>query len=192
MDPFPPVSPPPAAEVTVLLRAAATGDLAARDALLAAVYDELRRTARRLLVGDRAQAWVSPTELVHGVALKLMGQTDVLARDRAHFLAYCASLMRQVLIDVARRESADKRDGGIRVTLLSSLPQEPAADFEALHDALERLQAVSPDHVRLVEQRYFAGMTLEEIAAVDAVSVATLKRRWRAARAWLHDALKAA
>ncbi len=178
--------------MTVLLRAAASGDLSARDALLAAVYDELRRIARRLLVGDRAQAWVAPTELVHGAALKLIGQADVQAHDRAHFLAYCASLMRQVLLDVARRESAAKRDGGTRVTLLSSLPDEPGTDFEALHDALERLEAVSPAHVRLVERRYFAGMTLEEIAEVDGVSVATVKRQWRAARAWLQDALKAA
>ncbi len=184
---------PAAAEpaITELLQRAAGGDAAARDALLSAVYQELRRLARHLLAGDRMRAQLAPTELVHGAALKLMGQAQVSARDRAHFLAYAGQVMRQVLIDHVRRERAAKRDAGTQVTLVSTLPDQPRADVDvaALHEALERLEAVSPELARLVEQRYFAGMTIEQIAELDGSSPATVKRRWRAARAWLADAL---
>ena len=181
----------PAPAVTELLRAAEAGNAGARDELLTAVYAELRRVARRILSGDRARHMVSPTELVHGAALKLMVQEKLSARDRAHFVAYSAQVMHQVLLDHARREGSAKRDGGARVTLLSTLAEEPKEemDFEALHGALERLAVVSPEHARLVELRYFGGMTIEEIAALDGTSTATVKRSWRAARAWLHDAL---
>ena len=177
--------------VTELLQRAAGGDAGARDALLAAVYQELRRLARHLLAGDRMRAQLAPTELVHGAALKLMGQAQVSARDRAHFLAYAGQVMRQVLIDHVRREHAAKRDGGTLVTLISTLPDEPRGDVDvqALHEALERLEAAEPALARLVERRYFAGLTLEQIAELDGASLATVKRRWRAARAWLHDAL---
>lgn len=184
---------PAAAEppVTELLQRAAGGDAAARDALLGAVYQELRRLARHLLAGDRLRAQLAPTELVHGAALKLMGQAQVSARDRAHFLAYAGQVMRQVLIDHVRRERAAKRDAGTQVTLVSTLPDQARSDVDvaALHEALERLEAVSPELARLVEQRYFAGMTVEQIAELDGSSPATVKRRWRAARAWLVDAL---
>jgi RNA polymerase sigma factor (TIGR02999 family) len=179
------------AQVTEWLRAAGGGDAAARERVLGAVYGELRRIARRLLVGDRMRHVLAPTELVHGAALKLIGQEQIGARDRAHFLAYCAQVMRQVLIDQVRHDHAAKRDAGTVVTLVSTLPDEvqQGTDVEVLHEALERLAAVSPPHARLVERRFFAGMTLEEIAAVDGVSEATVKRQWRAARAWLHEAL---
>lgn len=179
------------APVTELLQRAAGGDAGARDALLAAVYPELRRLARRLLVGDRMRQQIEPTELVHGAALKLIGQAQVSARDRAHFLAYAGQVMRQVLIDQVRREHAGKRDGGTQVTLVSSLPDEARTDvdLEALHQALERLAEASPELAQLVERRYFAGLTVEQIAELDGSSPATVKRRWRAARAWLQDAL---
>jgi RNA polymerase sigma factor (TIGR02999 family) len=181
----------PAPAVTELLRAAGTGDAAARDALMAAVYQEMRRLARHILAGDRARHAVAPTELVHGAALKLLGQEVVSARDRAHFLAYSGQVMRQVLIDQVRREASAKRDGGTKVTLLSTLADEPASnvDVETLHDALDKLAEVSPEHARLVEMRYFAGLTIEDIAAVQGISTATVKRNWRAARAWLREAL---
>lgn len=183
-------APPP---VTELLQRAAGGDAAARDALLAAVYPEMRRLARHLLVGDRMRQQIEPTELVHGAALKLIGQAQLSAHDRGHFLAYAGQVMRQVLIDHVRHERAAKRDGGTQVTLVSSLPDEPrgggGVDLEALHEALERLAAASPELARLVERRYFAGLTLEQIAELDGRSSATVKRQWRAARAWLHDAL---
>ncbi len=179
------------APVTELLQRAAGGDAGARDALLAAVYPELRRLARRLLAGDRMRQQIEPTELVHGAALKLIGQAQVSARDRAHFLAYAGQVMRQVLIDQVRRDRADKRDAGTQVTLVSSLPDAPRSDvdLEALHEALERLAAASPELAQLVERRYFGGLSVEQIAELDGSSPATVKRRWRAARAWLHDAL---
>lgn len=186
-------APPPQHAVTVLLRAAESGSTAARDQLMSAVYQEMRRLARRILAGDRARHMVAPTELVHGAALKLLGQETLAARDRAHFLAYSGQVMRQVLIDHVRREGSAKRDGGTKVTLVSTLADEPASDIdvEALHDVLEKLAEVSPDHARLVEMRYFAGLTIEEIAEAQGISTATVKRNWRAARAWLQDALEA-
>jgi RNA polymerase sigma factor (TIGR02999 family) len=182
----------PAPAVTELLRAVENGNLAARDELIGAVYQEMRRLARRILAGDRAQQMLAPTELVHGAALKMLGQEVVSARDRAHFLAYSAQVMRQVLIDHVRREGSAKRDAGLKVTLLSSLPDEPEAglDVEALHHALEALARASPEHARLVEMRYFGGMTIEEIAEVQGCAAITVKRQWRVARTWLHDALK--
>lgn len=177
--------------ITELLRRAGDGDAGARDALLASLYQELRRLARQLLAGDRMRYQIAPTELVHGAALKLMGQAQVSARDRAHFLAYSGQVMRQVLIDQVRRDGAAKRDGGTQVTLVSGLAEEPAAgvDVESLHQALERLAEVSPALAQLVERRYFGGLTIEQIAELDGSSTATVKRQWRTARAWLRDAL---
>jgi RNA polymerase sigma factor (TIGR02999 family) len=176
--------------VSELLRAVETGDRTARDRLLGEVYEELRSLARRILSGDRARYMVAPTELVNGAAIKLIAQEQLSARDRAHFLAYAAQVMRQVLIDQVRRERSAKRDAP-KVTLMSQIAEEPQSDVdvEALHDALEKLAAVSPEHARLVELRYFGGLTVEQIATLDGSSPATVKRSWRAARAWLHDAL---
>mgnify|MGYP003380853684 FL=1 len=120
-----------------------------------------------------------------------MGQDRVSARDRAHFLAYSGQVMRQVLLDHVRHDRAARRDAGVQVTLVSTIADEPRSDLdvESLHEALERLAEVSPELALLVERRYFGGMTVEEIALLDGSSAATVKRRWRAARAWLHDAL---
>ena len=165
-----------------------------RDKLLAEVYDELRILARKILSGDRARAHLAPTELVNGAAIKIIGQRRISARERTHFFAFSAHVMRQVLIDEVRRKRADKR-GGPTVTLITEIAESAApgadpVDVEAIHDALERLAEVDPALSRLVEMRYFAGLTLEEIADVDGTSVSTLKRQWRVARAWLADALK--
>ena len=157
-------APPP---VTELLQRAAGGDAAARDALLAAVYPEMRRLARHLLVGDRMRQQIEPTELVHGAALKLIGQAQLSAHDRGHFLAYAGQVMRQVLIDHVRHERAAKRDAGTQVTLVSSLPDEPrggGVDLEALHEALERLAAASPELARLV-----AGLKALGLEVIDGV-----------------------
>jgi RNA polymerase sigma factor (TIGR02999 family) len=180
----------PRAGVTQLLQRVDAGDVKAREALITAVYDELRGLARRLLAGDRARHMVQPTELVNGAAMKLLGQEQLSSRDRAHFMAYSANVMRQVLVDHVRRERAAKRDAP-KVTLISQIAEEPAADFdvETLHDALEKLAAVSREHARMVELRYFSGLTVEEIAELDGTSPATVKRSWRAARAWLQSAL---
>jgi RNA polymerase sigma factor (TIGR02999 family) len=186
---MPPAERPPPA-VTQLLRSVEAGDAGARDKLISAVYEELRVLARRILAGDRARFVVAPTELVNGAAMKLFAQQDLAARDRVHFVSYAAQVMRQVLIDQVRRERSAKR-GAPKVTLMSQIAEEPASDVdvEALHDALEKLAEVSKEHARLVELRYFGGLTVEEIAALDGVSPATVKRSWRVARAWLQDAL---
>jgi RNA polymerase sigma factor (TIGR02999 family) len=180
----------PRAGVTQLLQRVDAGDVKAREVLITAVYDELRGLARRLLAGDRARHMVQPTELVNGAAMKLLGQEQLSSRDRAHFMAYSANVMRQVLVDHVRRERAVKRDAP-KVTLMSQIAEEPAGDVdvEALHDALEKLAAVSREHARLVELRYFSGLTVEQIAELDGTSPATVKRSWRAARAWLQTAL---
>ncbi|MFN7054223.1 ECF-type sigma factor [Hyphomonas sp.] len=165
-----------------------------RDRLLGEVYDELRLLARKILAGDRARQHIAPTELVNGAAIKVMNQRQIPAQRRTHFFAYSAHIMRQVLIDEVRRERAAKR-GGPKVTLIteiaeSAAPDDSAVDVEVIHDALSRLAEVDPALARLVELRYFSGLTLEEIAELDNVSLSTIKRQWRVARAWLHDALK--
>lgn len=176
--------------VTELLKSAGAGNSAARDRLITATYQELRALARRILSGDRARHMVAPTELVNGAALKLFAQDELSAKDRTHFMSYAAHVMRQVLIDHVRHERSAKRDAP-KVTLMSQIAEEANSDVdvESLHDALEKLAEVSADHARLVELRYFGGMTVEEIAELDGTSPATVKRNWRAARAWLQHAL---
>ncbi len=164
-----------------------------RDRLLGQVYDELRVLARKILSGDRARAHLAPTELVNGAAIRIIGQRRISAREKTHFFAFSAHVMRQVLIDEVRRERADKR-GGPKVTLIteiaeSAAPEAEPVDVEAIHAALTRLAEVDPALARLVEMRYFAGLTLEEIAVVEGLSPSTVKRNWRVARAWLQDAL---
>jgi len=172
--------------VTDLLRAVETGSPGARDRLVAAVYAEMRVGARRMLAGERARRRVSPTELVHGTALKLMVQQRLAARDRGRFVACSAQLVRRVLIDHAHRDS-----GITGVMLVSALAEEPTEEiaFDAWHSALERLATVSSEQVRLVELRHFGGMSIEEVAELDGSSAATVQHSWRIARAWLHDAL---
>ncbi len=165
-----------------------------RDALLGEVYDELRVLARKILAGDRARQHIAPTELVHGAAIKIIGQRQISARERTHFFAYSAHIMRQVLIDEVRRQHAGKRSGP-KVTLIteiaeSAAPEENSVDVEAIHDALNKLAEANPELAKLVEMRYFSGLTVEEIAEIEGTSASTIKRQWRVARAWLHDALK--
>ena len=179
------------AEAGEMLATHLTG--AERDRLLSDVYDELRGLARRILSGDRARAHLAPTELVNGAAIRIIGQREITTRERTHFFAFSAHIMRQVLIDEVRRERAGKRDAP-RVTLVTAIsesaaPQSAEIDLEAIHEALTRLAEFDPALARLVELRYFSGMTLEDIAEVDGISLSTIKRNWRVARAWLYDAL---
>ena len=165
-----------------------------RDRLLGEIYDELRLLARKILSGDRARQHIAPTELVNGAAIKIMSQRQISASRRTHFFAYSAHIMRQVLIDEVRRERAGKRSGP-KVTLVTAIVDGAQAppetlDVEVIHDALNRLADADPDLATLVEMRYFSGLSLEEIADLRAVSLSTVKRQWRAARAWLHDALR--
>lgn len=158
---------------------------AARDALLRAHYDEFRKVAGRVLNGDAAVLQIQPTDLAHEAVIRLSGLDRLDFKGRTHFLSLSARVMRQILIDEIRKMRAAKRQPP---PVSTQLPPELGAqniDLEDLDRALAKLESVAPDYARLVDQRYFAGLTLEEVAEIDGVSVRTVKRQWRAARAWL-------
>lgn len=158
---------------------------AARDALLRAHYDEFRRVAGRVLNGDAAVLQIQPTDLAHEAVIRLSGLDRLDFKGRTHFLSLSARVMRQILIDEIRKMRAAKRQ---RPPVSTELPPELGAqsvDLEDLDRALQKLETVAPEYAKLVDQRYFAGLTLEEIAEIENISVRTVKRQWRAARAWL-------
>jgi RNA polymerase sigma factor (TIGR02999 family) len=177
-------------EVSQLLEAWAEGDGKAQDRLIPLVYEELHRVARRAMAADR-QVTLQPTALVHEAFLRL---TDAAVQwnGRVHFFAVAARLMRRILVDEARRRKADKRGGGEALLPLDEalIPVERADDLLALDDALAALSQLDERKARVVELRFFAGLTIEETAAALAVSHATVERDLKLAKAWLADALK--
>jgi len=179
-----------AGDLTLMLQQWHTGDEALRNRLLERMYADLTRIAARQLTEERF-AELDPQGLVHEAYLKLIDLQRMDWRDRTHFFAMAATTMRQVLIDVARRRQAAKRDGGVRVTLSGLQLNDPAAstDVLAIHAAVEKLAEIDPGRARLVELRYFGGLTVEETAEVLGTSPATVKRQWEVARAWLYRAL---
>jgi RNA polymerase sigma-70 factor (ECF subfamily) len=165
----------------------------ALDALWPQVYEELRRLARRSMRGQGPEHTLEPTALVHEAYLKLSRSPGLDASDQARFLGLAARAMRQILVDHARGKAAVKRgDGGIRVELADDLgaTPPPAVDLLALHAALDRLAAYDERKVRIVEMRYLAGLTLEEVAKVLGLSVPTVKRDAAMAKAWLFRELE--
>lgn len=179
-----------AGEATQLLHDWRAGSLEARDRLVALLYGELRGLAVRQFGRERADHTLQPTALVSEAYQRLAALERIDWRDRAHFIGVAARLMREILIDHARRHQAEKRDGGQRVTLFTNLPaQEGALDALALEQALQRLEALAPDKARVVELRFYGGLSIEETAEVMEISPATVKRHWQAARVWLFDAL---
>src|SRR5512140_369564 len=179
-------------EVTRLLLAWSGGDRGALDALVPHVYAELRRQADRYLGRQRSGHTLQATALVHEAFLRLVDQTHVSYKDRAHFFAVASRAMRQILVDHARRRNAGKRGGGAtRLALEDEIAAVPprGVDLVALDDALARLEKLDPDQARLVELRFFGGLTVEETAAVLGCSPATVKRSWSSARAWLYGEL---
>ena len=180
---------PSPGEVTRLLAAWQGGDDAARDRLMPVVYDDLRRRAAGHLRRRGGQT-LRPTELVHETYLRLCEQ-DAAWRNREQFFGVASSLMRRILVDHARARAAAKRGGG-RVTVVAVEPSTPGADPDLLDldAALDQLAALDERQARLVELRYFGGLTLEETAAVLHISLATAKREWVSARAWLYRRLK--
>lgn len=181
-------------EVTRLLAAMAAGDRAAFDELVPLVYDELRDIAHRQLRGERVGRTLATTDLVHEAYLALVGIDRVGWSDRAHFLAVAARAMRRVLINRAAARGAQKRGGGRRQASLDveALPAEmPDDEMLALDEALRELEARNERYGRVVECRYFAGMSIDETAAALGISPATVKRDWVLARAWLHRELSA-
>jgi len=163
----------------------AGGKAAARDALLRAHYDEFRKVAGRVLNGDAAVLQIQPTDLAHEAVIRLSGLDRLDFKGRTHFLSLSARVMRQILIDEIRRMRAAKRQPPPVSTQLPPELGAQSVDLEDLDRALSKLETVAPEYARLVDQRYFAGLTLEEIAEIEEISLATVKRQWRAARAWL-------
>jgi RNA polymerase sigma factor (TIGR02999 family) len=179
-----------AAQAEALVNDACGGSAAARDQLLIALYPQLRGTAARLLQREGRQLTLRPTELLHEAALKLIRLDHMRWQDRAHFMAICCTVMRQVIVDKARHLKAAKRHH-VKVTTdwLRDHVAEEAVDVDLLDGALARLAQISDDHARLVELRFFGGLTIEEIAHVTGRSERTVKRQWQSARAWLLQAL---
>jgi len=190
--------------VTELLRAWGAGDAFAREALVPLVYEELRRQARQALGREGAGHTLQATALVHEAWLRLCDQRDAQWESRAQFFAIAAQVMRRVLVDHARTRRALKRGGGaVQVSLgdaentLALGAGSPDAsplhveDVLALDDALARLAALDPEKARLVDLRYFAGLSIPEVAAILGVSPATVGREWAVARMWLRRELEA-
>ena len=181
-----------AADITALLRAWRLGDQRAFDRLMPLVYDELRRRARHYLRAERRNHTLQPTALVHEVYARLVGADKVDWNDRAHFFALAARQMRQVLVDSARARRYQKRGGGvIQVTFDEAMAvADRALDVVALDDALEALAFQDARKARVVELRYFGGLTNEEIASALGVSTDTVTRDWQMAKLWLRRALR--
>lgn len=177
---------------TQLLLAWSGGDRQALDRMVPLVYDELHGLAARYLGGERPDHTLQPTALVHEAYLRLVNQRQVDWRNRAQFLGVAASIMRRVLVNHARHRAAAKRGGGKEHVSLS-LVEAPSggADIElvALEEALRRLEELDSRKARVVELRFFGGLTMEEVAEVLEISRATVEREWSFARAWLFDAL---
>lgn len=176
-------------EVTVFLKAWSGGDREAADRLMMLVYDEMRRLAASYLRQQRSDHTLQPTALVHEAYMKLIDVSQVNWQDRAHFFAVAAQTMRHILVDHARAVAADKRGGGAqKITLneavsFSNQPQN--VDLLALDEALQKLAEQDAMQSRIVELRFFGGLTVEETAEVLRISPATVKREWSTARAWL-------
>jgi RNA polymerase sigma factor (TIGR02999 family) len=188
-------TPESAPSVTELLRAWGSGDAQASDSLVQAVYAELRRQARLALRREGEGHTLQPTALVHEAWLRLGEQPDARWESRTQFFAIAAQMMRRVLLDHARARRAAKRGAGaVQVSLAGARAAEDSAldavDVIALDDALHRLAEMDPQKARLVDLRFFAGLSIPEAAAVLGVSTATLGREWAVARMWLRRELE--
>ena len=174
--------------MTELLVQWSNGDSLARDKLIPIVYNELRRIARKVLSQQRGDQTLQSTALVHEAYLRLVGHSSVHWNDRVHFFAVSAQLMRRILVDYVRNRNAKKR-GGESMTLVldeeNVLPSVREADLVALDDALNELAKLDERQCRLVELRFFAGLTIEEVSQALNISPATVKREWTTARLWL-------
>ena len=169
----------------------ANRDPAARDRLVPIVYEELRRLAHHYMRNERSDHTLQTTALVNELYLRLAGIDALQWRDRAHFLAMAATLMRRVLVDYARQRARDKRGAGLSIISLDEnvIAPQPAVDVVALDDALARLAAVDSQQSRIVELRFFAGLSVKETAEALGVSPATVKRDWATAKLWLYHEL---
>jgi len=175
-------------DITTMLRAWGGGDRAALDGLLPILERELHGIARRYMSLEKPGHTLQTTALVNEAYLRLVDVKQANWRDRAHFLAVCAQIMRRILVDHARARRSDKRGGGVpSVTLDEALAVSPAAstDVVAVDDALRSLAKIDPRKARVVELRFFGGLSVEETAAVLGISVESVARDWRLAKVWL-------
>ena len=178
--------------ITQILLELSDGKAAAADALLPVVYDELKRLAASYMRKERANHTLQPTALVHEAYLKLIDQTRVSWQNRAHFFGVAANIMRRILVDYARVHNAEKRGHEFQKLQLNEeidKADEISTEVLRLDEALRDFARLDPDKARLVELRYFGGLTFEEAAEVLGVSLITVKRHWRVARAYLHNHL---
>jgi RNA polymerase sigma-70 factor, ECF subfamily len=180
-------------DITNLLRIWSDGDERAFERLIPLVYDELHRMALRYVAGERSNVSLQATGLVNEVCLRLLGWDQVRWQNRGHFFGVSAQMMRRVLVDIARRRQAERRGGAavVHVPLdrINVACNEPDAELVAVDDALERLAAHDPRKARVVELRFFGGLSLDETAQALGVSPRTVQNEWAFARAWLYREL---
>lgn len=179
-------------QVTRLLQQWSSGRSDARDELFPVIYAELRRLAAGYMRHERASHTLQPTALVHEAFLKLIDQRAVRWQSRAHFFGIAAQAMRRILVDHARAHAAEKRGAGESPVTLDEarlIGATPNVDLIALDEALTRLEALDPQQSRLVEARFFGGLTIDEAAELLQVSPATVGREWTVAKAWLYTQL---
>lgn len=180
-------------QISVILKDWSGGNRASADILLSLVYDELRKIAAQYLRKERSDHTLQPTALVHEAYLKLVDISDISWQDRAHFFAVSSNVMRHILVDHARARLSDKRGGERERIALEdavSLSNEPDVDLIALDEALKQLAEFDEQQSRIVELRFFGGLTIEETAEVLKISPATVKREWTMAKAWLFRRMK--
>lgn len=188
------MSEPPSQPVSVLLTEWRDGNQEALQALIPLVYQELRRIAQQHLRQERPDHTLQSTALVHEAYLRLMKQGPSEIENRAHFMAVASRLMRQILVEHARRHRAAKRGGGLKLELNEAISPQRArnVDLIALDDALNELERLDPQQSRIVEMRFFGGLTIEDTAEIIGVSRTTVKREWATARAWLRREVRGA
>jgi RNA polymerase sigma factor (TIGR02999 family) len=180
---------PPSQEVTELLVAWSGGDSDALQDLMPVVYEELRRLARQYMHREAENQTLQTTALIHEAYLKLIDQKRVQWQNRAHFFAVAAQMMRRILVDMARKRQAERRGGMLQKLSLDealTLSHSPAREVVVVDEALTALAALDPQKSRIVELRFFAGLSVEETAEVLKISAATVMREWKRAQAWLY------
>ncbi|MEM6793248.1 MAG: sigma-70 family RNA polymerase sigma factor [Acidobacteriota bacterium] len=186
----------PRADVTHLLKEWSEGDAEALDRLIPVVESALRQQARRVMAGERPSHTLDPTALVNEIYLRLVDRHSVSWENRTHFFAFASILMRRVLVEHARASGRQKRGGdAVRIDLEGAgdvAAKARGIDLIALDQALDRLAALDPRQARIVELRYFAGLTIEETASVLEISTSLVTREWKVVKAWLFNALRRA
>jgi RNA polymerase sigma factor (TIGR02999 family) len=180
-------------QLTQMLIQLSEGNAQMVDDILPLIYDELRRLAGNYLRRERSDHTLQPTALVHEAYIKLIDQTQVKWQNRAHFFGIAANIMRRILVDYARQHKAEKRGGAAEKMPLEEeiliVSEGKSAELLALDEALENLAKIDPQKSKIVELRYFGGLSVEETAEVLGVSEITVKRHWRMAKAWLYGQL---